>query len=70
MKIYPYCFLIFTILSFFSGCKFDEIKSVTTSGEMSIVVDENVEPLMKDEIMEFERLNKEAKVNMTSTSTK
>lgn len=53
-----------------SGCKFDEIKSVTTTGEMSIVVDENIEPLMKDEIREFERLNPEAKILMTEASTK
>ncbi|MEZ4823243.1 MAG: substrate-binding domain-containing protein [Ignavibacteria bacterium] len=36
---------------------------------MSIVVDENVEPLMKAEI-EFERLNKEAKILMNSVPTK
>ncbi len=61
---------MFSIFVIFSGCKFDEIKSVTTSGEMSIVVDENIEPLMQDEIQEFMRLNPEAKVNMTSASTK
>ncbi|MCB0727010.1 MAG: substrate-binding domain-containing protein [Ignavibacteriae bacterium] len=54
----------------FCGCDFDEIKSVSTSGEMSIVVDENVEPLMKAEIAEFERLNKEAKILMNSVPTK
>ena len=52
-----------------SGCDFNEIKSVATSGEMSIVVDENIEPLMKAEITEFERLNKEAKVIMKSEPT-
>lgn len=52
------------------GCDFDKIKSVTTTGEMSIVVDENVEKLMQDEIKEFERMNPEAKVNMKIVPTK
>ena len=65
--IFIYCVCIFTLL--ISGCNFDEIKSVSTTGEMSIVVDENVEPLMKAEITEFERLNPEAKVKMKSVPT-
>lgn len=52
------------------ACKFDEIKSVSTTGEISIAIDENVEPLMKDEIKEFERLNPEAKINMISEPTR
>ena len=62
-----YCASIFSFV--ISGCNFDEIKSVSTTGEMSIVVDENVEPLMKAEITEFERLNPEAKVRMKSVPT-
>ena len=62
-----YCASIFSFV--ISGCNFDEIKSVSTTGEMSIVVDENVEPLMKAEITEFERLNPEAKVKMKSVPT-
>ena len=54
---------------FSGGCDFDQIKSVSTSGEMNIVVDENVESLMKAEIAEFERLNKEAKVVMKTEPT-
>jgi phosphate transport system substrate-binding protein len=53
----------------FQGCKFDEIKSVATTGEISIVVDENVEPLVKAEISEFERFNPEAKVSMRTAPT-
>lgn len=53
----------------FYGCKFGEIKSVSTTGEMSIVVDENIEPLMKEEVKEFERLNPEAKIKMSSEPT-
>ncbi|HMS65660.1 MAG TPA: substrate-binding domain-containing protein [Ignavibacteria bacterium] len=53
-----------------AGCKFDEIKSVTTTGELNIEVDENVEKLMRDEIKEFERLNPEAKIKMKSVPTR
>jgi len=65
--IFIYCACIFALV--ISGCDFDKIKSVSTTGEMSIVVDENVEPLMKAEITEFERLNPEAKINMKSVPT-
>lgn len=65
--------IIFYIICFYSllvsGCKFDEIKSVATTGSMSIDVDENIEPLMKAEVTEFERLNPEAKINIKSTPT-
>lgn len=60
---------VFIFSAFYPGCKFDEIKSVSTTGELSIVVDENVEPLMNAEIIEFERLNPEAKVKMKSVPT-
>lgn len=40
-------FSIFLFTAFYPGCKFDEIKSVSTTGDLAIVVDENVEPLMK-----------------------
>jgi phosphate transport system substrate-binding protein len=67
-------FLYIVILTFcsllFVSCDFKEIKSVTTTGELSIEVDENLEPLMKDEIMEFERLNPEAKINMKVVPTR
>lgn len=63
--------IFFILISIYlASCKFDEIKSVTTTGELSIVVDENVEPLMKAEITEFERLNPEAKVKMKVVPTK
>ncbi|MBV6477682.1 MAG: Phosphate-binding protein PstS [Ignavibacteria bacterium] len=64
------CIILFLITSLFYSCKFDEIKSVTTTGELNITVDENVEPLMKDEIKEFMRLNPEAKINMKVVPTR
>lgn len=63
-------FFIFLFTVIVSGCKFDEIKSVTTTGELNIIVDENLEPLMKAEIQEFERLNPEAKVKMKVAPSK
>ncbi len=68
LKTWIYISLAISCLKIYS-CKFDEIKSVSTTGEISIVVDENVEPMMKDEIREFERLNPEAKINMKSVPT-
>lgn len=70
MKIYTIYLVVLFGSFIISGCKFDEIKSVTTTGEMSIVVDENIVPLMKEEIKEFERLNPESKILMTEASTK
>ncbi|MEP7146669.1 MAG: substrate-binding domain-containing protein [bacterium] len=67
-KVFVYIFLLIGSLTFHS-CKFDEIKSVSTTGQITIVVDENVEPLMKDEIREFERLNPEAKIILKSVPT-
>ncbi|MDZ4712803.1 MAG: substrate-binding domain-containing protein [bacterium] len=66
-RILTYCIIIFC--SFIYGCKFDEIRSVSTTGELSIVVDENFEPLMLDEIKEFERLNPGSKIQLKSVPT-
>lgn len=57
----------FAILVF--GCDFGEIKSTATTGEMTLAVDENQEQLMRAEVSEFERLNKEAKVSIQVAPT-
>lgn len=49
-----------------SGCEFDKIKSKAITGNLDIDVDENIEPLMNKEKEEFERLNPEAKLFLTS----
>lgn len=67
-KLLLYISIIICIISI-QSCDLDEIKSVATSGEMKIVTDENVEPLMKDEVREFQRLNPEAKIVMSSGPT-
>ncbi len=59
--------LSFTI--YFASCDFGEIKSTSTTGEMKMAVDENQEPLMKAEVAEFERLNKEAKITLEIAPT-
>lgn len=49
-----------------SGCEFDKIKSKAITGNLDIDVDENIEPLMKKQKEEFERLNPEAKLFLTT----
>ncbi len=49
-----------------SGCEFDKIKSKAITGNLDIDVDENIEPLMKKEKEEFERLNPEAKLFLST----
>lgn len=59
-------FLSFTLIS---GCEFDKIKSKATIGNLDIDADETIEPLVKKEKEEFERLNPEAKLFVTSLPT-
>jgi len=67
-RLYIYITIVICIFTI-QSCDLDEIKSVATSGEMKIATDENVEPLMKDEVREFQRLNPEAKIVMSSGPT-
>lgn len=60
MKVSSYIFLLLVL---FAGCNFEKYKSVTTTGETTIGIDESVSPLMKKEADEFMRLNKESKIN-------
>lgn len=53
----------------FIGCDFGEIKSKSTIGEMSLTVDENLQPLMTAQEVEFERLNPEAKLEIRYAPT-
>ena len=67
-RLFIYITIVICIIAI-QSCDLDEIKSVATSGEMKIVTDENVELLMKDEVREFQRLNPEAKIIMSSAPT-
>jgi phosphate transport system substrate-binding protein len=58
-------YLIFFVLCslLITGCNFDKVKQVTSTGQAVIGVDESVSPLLKKEADEFMRLNKEAKID-------
>ena len=62
--------LLFLFALGFSSCDFKEIKSKATIGELSIEVDENIEPVVPFLKSEFERLNPEAKITYSSKPTK
>ena len=65
-KLFAYISLPLFVMavSLLAGCDFGKIKSTSTTGEMKLAVDENQEPLMRAEVLEFERLNQEAKVKI------
>lgn len=46
------------------GCDYGKIKQQSTSGELFLIVDENISPVIKRASEEFIRLNKEAKMNL------
>ncbi len=54
----------------FNGCDYTIKKSVSTSGELTVGVDEGISPVVKEEASEFMRLNNEAKVNLQVKTTK
>jgi phosphate transport system substrate-binding protein len=62
--------LLLFLLSFLQGCDFDKYKSKATIGEMTLTSDENIEPLIKQEVSEFERLNTESKIQVLIEPTK
>jgi len=56
--------LAFFLIIFFKGCSdFGEIKQKSVTGEVTVYVDENLEPLLTDLKSDFERIYGEAKVN-------
>ncbi|MEO8513125.1 MAG: substrate-binding domain-containing protein [Ignavibacteria bacterium] len=54
----------------FNGCDYTVKKSVSTTGEITIGVDEGISPVVKEEALVFMRLNDEAKVNLVVKTTK
>ena len=54
----------------FNGCDYTVKKSVSTTGELTVGVDEGISPVVKEEASEFMRLNTEAKVNLQVKTTK
>jgi phosphate transport system substrate-binding protein len=69
-KIYLIATLCALTALFFAGCNFEQIKSKSTTGELTIEVDEGLYPVIKKEADEFTRLNKEAKINIAVKTSK
>jgi len=71
MKILSYNIIIFFFLALtLFSCDFGQIKSKATIGELTIEVDDNIEPIMPYLKSEFERLNPEAKINYVVKPTR
>jgi phosphate transport system substrate-binding protein len=62
--------LVIIGLASLSACDYTTQKSVSTTGELTIGVDEGISPLIKEEAAQFMRLNKEAKVNLSVKTSK
>ncbi|MCX7877827.1 MAG: substrate-binding domain-containing protein [Ignavibacteria bacterium] len=69
MKTYSAGSLIILVF-FFNSCDFSTKRSVTTIGELTIGVDEGVQPVVTREANEFMRLNEESKINVVVKTTK
>ena len=53
-----------------SACDYTMKKSESTTGELTVGIDEGISPLMKEEAAEFMRLNKEAKITLDIKTSK
>jgi len=54
----------------FSACGYTVKKSASTTGELTVGVDEGISPVVQEEASEFMRLNNEAKVTLNIKTTK
>jgi len=54
----------------FSACDYTVKKSASTTGELTVGVDEGISPVVQEEASEFMRLNNEAKVTLNIKTTK
>lgn len=61
--------LIITFVIFYA-CDYTTQKSISTTGELTVGVDEGISPLIQQEASEFMRLNKESKINLTVKTSK
>src|SRR5690349_17937059 len=53
-----------------AACDYTTQKSTSTTGELTIGVDEGISPLAREEAAEFMRLNKESKLNLSVKTSK
>jgi len=68
MKIKYSCVLMMLTFLFF-GC-YEEQKETTTKGNLLINIDESIAPVMKDVVMDFERLYIDAKISKEEVSAR
>jgi len=61
IRIYYICVLAIAFI-IFKGCDYGKLRSVTTIGDYTIAVDESISPVVKKEVDEFMRLNKDARI--------
>jgi len=61
--------ILLSVSFIFSGCEFDKIKSKATVGNLDMTVDETIYPLMKNEKAEYERINPDARLLLTTLPT-
>jgi phosphate transport system substrate-binding protein len=70
-KVLNILFLIFAAFSvIISACDYTVKKSTSTSGELTVGVDEGISPLVKQEASEFMRLNTESKISLNVKTSK
>jgi phosphate transport system substrate-binding protein len=73
MKIEVKKILLFTLLIGLiavCACDYTVKKSTSTTGELTVGVDEGISPLIKEEASEFMRLNDESKINLNIKTSK
>ncbi len=61
---------VITVLIVFAGCDYTIKKSASTTGELTIGVDEGISPVASEEASEFMRLNNESKITLNVKTTK
>jgi len=67
-KILLFAVTLITVIV--SACNYTTQKSTSTTGELTVGVDEGISPVIQKEVSEFMRLNKEAKINLTIKTSK
>jgi phosphate transport system substrate-binding protein len=70
IKIFLVLVLASAAMFYINACNYDQIKSKSTNGELTVEVDEGIYPVIKKEADEFTRLNKEAKINIVIKTSK
>ncbi len=70
IKIFLVLVLSSAAMFYINACNYDQIKSKSTNGELTVEVDEGIYPVIKKEADEFTRLNKDAKINIVVKTSK